>query len=85
VKAQRKSPLRAVLRDARARIIRIREALVDGDNELVELMLCDLDDDLARALGHDPFRCRDCPATFEWGEQLIEHRERMHPEEDLPW
>lgn len=78
------SAFRAMVADAKARITRIREAHVIGDDELVELMLVDLHDDLSRVLGHRPFRCRECRATFEWGEQLLDHCERMHLEEELP-
>ena len=71
---------RAALRDARARCIRAREALVDGEYEYAAQQLDDLICDLDRVLGARVVRCTRCPATYDWPGQLDEHVDRMHPE-----
>jgi hypothetical protein len=47
----------AALRDAAARLVRIQEALLDGEFDLAEHMLDDLEMDLADVLRAEGARC----------------------------
>jgi hypothetical protein len=71
-----------VVRDLLSRVVRIREALVDGDVAFAYDVLSDLEHDLA---GEEEFRtpvqnfaCSDCGLRFRWPGQLADHRDFVH-------
>jgi hypothetical protein len=73
-----------------ARIVRVREALEDGDIGFAYAIVCDLEEDLAgndvatsfaavpeEARASSSAKCPSCSASFRWPGQL-DHHERFH-------
>lgn len=67
-----------------ARVVRIREALEDGDTAFAYDLLTDLEHDLASALVRSapsdkpPVLCPDCGLAFGFPGQLADHRDNVH-------
>jgi hypothetical protein len=68
-------------RDVLARVVRIGDALDDGEHELARTLLRDLEHDLS---GRPPreLRCPYCPrATFYFAGELASHLRNTHGED----
>jgi hypothetical protein len=73
--------------NVRARITVAREALRAGDVHHAEVVLADLDHDLARAAqGRSRVVCPQCRSGFDWPGQLTDHLRDVHGvvDEELP-
>jgi hypothetical protein len=69
-----------------ARIVRVREALEDGDVGFAYAIVCDLEEDLAAGESPDVLEvpppilhgCPECGLRFRWPGQLADHRDNVH-------